>query len=71
MINIYSNIIYKNNIAYKILDALSIQNFLNSNNTVNTKVLGMYVHEKNGDHVLQVENQFLICETIEDAKIIE
>ena len=46
MINIYSNIIYKNNIAYKILDAVSIQNFLNSNNTVNTKLYKMsaYLH---------------------------
>ena len=70
MINLYSNIIYKNDIAYKILEAVNIQNFLNSNNTVNTKVLGMYVHEKNGDHVLQVENEFLICETIEEAQII-
>lgn len=71
MVNIHSNIIYKNNTAYKILDVVSIQNFLNSNNTVNSKVLGMYVHEKNGDHVLSVDNQFLICETIEEAKIIE
>ena len=70
MINLYSNIIYKNDIAYKILEAVNIQNFLNSNNTINTKVLGMYVHEKNGDHVLQVENEFLICETIEEAQII-
>jgi|TARA_B110000908_G_C10100227_1_gene378215 hypothetical protein len=70
MINLYSNIIYKNDIAYKILEAVNIQNFLNSNNTVNTKVLGMYVHEKNGDHVLQVENEFLICETIEEAQIV-
>ena len=70
MINLYSNIIYKNDITYKILEAVNIQNFLNSNNTVNTKVLGMYVHEKNGDHVLQVENEFLICETIEEAQII-
>ena len=71
MVNIYSNIIYKNSIAYKILNTVGIYNFLNSNNSVNTKILGMYVHEKGGDHVLQVENQFLICETIEDAKIIE
>jgi|TARA_R110000744_G_scaffold110260_1_gene208083 hypothetical protein len=70
MINLYSNIIYKNDIAYKVLEAVNIQNFLNSNNTVNTKVLGMYVHEKNGDHVLQVENEFLICETIEEAQIV-
>lgn len=68
---LYSNIIYKDNNAYKILDVVSINNFLNSNNSINQKVLGMYVHEKGGDHVLQRDHQFLICETIQEAKIIE
>jgi len=68
---LYSNIIYKDNIAYQILDIISIHNFLNSNNSINQKVLGLYVHEKGGDHVLQRENKFLICKTIEEAKIIE
>tara|TARA_Y100000385_G_scaffold287485_1_gene351853 strand:- start:850 stop:1041 length:192 start_codon:yes stop_codon:yes gene_type:complete len=63
-------VIYKNNNAYKILDVIKVHNFLNSNNSINQKVLGMYVHEKGGDHVLQVENEFLICETIEEAQII-
>lgn len=68
---LYSNIIYKDNIAYQILDIINVHNFLNSNNSVNQKVLGLYVHEKGGDHVLQRENKFLICKTIEEAKIIE
>ena len=68
--SLYSNVIYKNNNAYKILDVIKVHNFLNSNNSINQKVLGMYVHEKGGDHVLQVENEFLICETIEEAQII-
>lgn len=66
---LYSNIIYKDNVAYQILDIISVHNFLNSNNSVNQKVLGMYVHEKGGDHVLQRDNKFLICQTIEEAKI--
>lgn len=69
--SLYSNIIYKDNTAYKILDIIAIHNFLNKDNSVNQRVLGMYVHEKGGDHVLQRNHQFLICETIEDAQIIE
>ncbi len=67
----YSNIIYNNNIPYKIIDTITIDHFLNSDNTINRHVLGMYVHEKGADHVLQRDNQLLICETIEDAQIIE
>ena len=67
---LYSNIIYKDNIAYQILDIINVHNFLNSNNSVNQIVLGMYVHEKGGDHVLQRDNKFLICKTIEEAKVI-
>ena len=37
-------------------------NFINSDNSVNQRVLGMYVHYKGGDHVLQRGNKFLICE---------
>jgi len=68
---LYSNIIYKNGIAYQILDIVNIHNFLNSNDTVNQKVLGMYVHEKGGDHVLQRDNKFLICQIIEEATVVE
>jgi len=68
---LYSNIVYNNNIAYKILDIVNVHSFLNSDNSINQKVLGLYVHEKNGDHVLQRDGKFLICETIEEAIIIK
>jgi hypothetical protein len=68
---LYSNIIYNNGIAYKILNIINVHNFLNRDNSVNKQVLGLYVHEKGGDHVLQRDHQFLICETIEDAQVIE
>ena len=68
---LYSNIIYNNGIAYKILDIINVHNFLNRDNSVNKQVLGLYVHEKGGDHVLQRDHQFIICETIEDAQVIE
>jgi hypothetical protein len=67
---LHSNIVYNDNIAYKVLDIISIEHFLNKNKTVNKQVLGLYVHEKGGDHVLQRQNKFLICETIEEATIV-
>jgi hypothetical protein len=68
--NLYSNIIRNGDKAYKVLNVIPIYNFLNSDNTVNKQILGLYVDEKNGDHVLKQDNNFLICETIEEAQII-
>lgn len=68
---LYSNIVYNGDKAYKILDIVSIHNFTNKDGNVNKQVLGMYVSEKKGDHVLQRQNKFLICETIEEATIIK
>ena len=65
------NIEYKNGNAYKVLDEISIHNFLNKDNSVNQKVLGLYVNQVGGNHVLQKESKFLICETIEEVTIIQ
>lgn len=64
------NILYKGDKAYKILNEVFIHNFLNKDNTVNQKVLGMYVNELGGNHVLQKNNTFLICTEIEEAIVI-
>jgi hypothetical protein len=66
-----SNIIYNGDKAYKILDIIPIHQFQNKNQTINKQVLGLYVNEKKGDHVLQRDGKFLICETIQEATIIE
>lgn len=68
--NLYSNIIYSKGIAYKVLKSIYIHHFLNKNKSINKQVLGMYVNEIGGDHVLQQNDQFLICETIQEANII-
>jgi len=68
---LYSNIIYNNGIAYKIIDIISIHQFANKDNSINKQILGMYVHEKGGNHVLQRNDKFLICETIEEATVIK
>ena len=41
--------------------------FANKNGSINQQVLGIYVHEKGGDRVLQREGKFLICKTIEET----
>lgn len=68
---LHSNIVYNGDKAYKILDIVSIHNFTNKDGSINKQVLGMYVSEKKGDHVLQRQNKFLICETIEEATILK
>ena len=66
----YYNVIYNKDRAYKILRVIPIHNFLNKNQSLNQKVLGLYVNEIGGNHVLQNHNNFIICQEIEDAQII-
>lgn len=67
----YKNVIYNGDKGYNILDVVPISNFKNSDGNTNKQVLGLYVNEKGGDHVLQKQNKFLICKEIEEATIIE
>ena len=67
--NLHSNVIYNGNKAYKILKAVAMHQFLNKDDSVNRKVLGLYVNEIGGNHVLQHNSKFLICEEIEEAII--
>tara|TARA_B110000483_G_scaffold234153_1_gene303838 strand:+ start:1332 stop:1544 length:213 start_codon:yes stop_codon:yes gene_type:complete len=68
---LYSNVVYNNGVAYKILNIVAMHNFADKRGNINKQVLGMYVNENGGDHVLQRNNKFLICETIQEATIIE
>lgn len=42
-----------------------------NSNTVNEKLLGLWVDYLNGDRVINKDNKFLICRTIEEAQILE
>jgi hypothetical protein len=42
-----------------------------NSNRVNEKLLGLWVDHLNGDRVINKDNKFLICRTIEEAQIIE
>ena len=64
------NIIYKGGEALEILDEIAIHMFQNRDNSINQRVLGMYVHQKGADRVVQRDNKLLICKTIEEAQII-
>ena len=64
------NIIYADNNAYEVLTEVNVHMLLKKNNTINEKVLGMYVHEWGGDKVMKKEGKLLICKTIEEAKTI-
>ena len=66
----YRDVIYNQDKGYKIIDIIPKSNFLNSNDTINTRVLGLYVNQKGGNHVLERGNHLLICEKIEEAVIV-
>ena len=44
--------------------------FVDKNNQVNRKLLGLWVSHLEGDKVIQNNNQFSICQLIEEAKIL-
>jgi len=64
------NIIYKDGLAFEILKEISAHMFTNRDGSINQQVLGMYVNDWDGDRVLQREDKFLICRTIEEAQVI-
>lgn len=67
----YRNIIYNGNKCYSILNVIPVSNFKNSDGNINKRVLGMYVNEVGGNHVLQKQNNILICKEVEEAEIVE
>tara|TARA_B110000046_G_scaffold86269_1_gene94358 strand:+ start:1458 stop:1670 length:213 start_codon:yes stop_codon:yes gene_type:complete len=64
-------LITKGEEIYEILKSVSAHMFTNKNGSINQQVLGMYVHNYNGDKVLQREGKFLICKTVEEVQYEE
>ncbi len=60
-------LITKGESMYEIINSVNAYMFANKNGSINQQVLGIYVHEKGGDKVLQREGKFLICKTIEET----
>ena len=67
----YNKTIIRNNIPYDILYRFNKSTFQNKDNTINKKVLGMFVAETGADKVMEVNNQLLICKETEDANYEE
>lgn len=64
------NIVYKDGLAFEILKEISAHMFANKDGSINQQILGMYVNDWEGDRVLQREDKFLICRTIEEAQTV-
>ncbi len=65
-----SKVIFNEGINYEVLSEIKSNLFLNSDGSMNRKVLGLYVHERGGNKVLLKEDKLLVCKEIEDAIII-
>ncbi len=59
-------LITKGDTTYEIVNTVNAHMFANSDGSINQQVLGQYVHECDGDRVLQREGKFLICKQIEE-----
>lgn len=66
--NLYPNVISRDNNTYEILRAINKSMFTNRDGSINKRVLGLYVAEFKADRVLEVKGKFLICKEIEDAQ---
>ena len=72
----YENIFYNNGKAYKILRKIKEHNLDprpyggKDNHQNRMKILMCWRDELNADHLMKVGDRFLLCQIIEDAKII-
>ena len=64
-------LITKGEIMYEIVKSVNAHMFANKDGSINQQVLGMYVHDHDGDRVLQREGKFLIFKIVEEAIIID
>jgi hypothetical protein len=69
----YLNSIYVGDVMLEILREFNPNYFVTekNSNTVNQKLLGIWVDHLGGDRVIHTNDKFLICRTIEEAQIIE
>mgnify|MGYP000205214037 FL=1 len=61
---------YVNDIGYIVKNEIS-KHMFTQNNQVRFDWVQMYRDEMNYDHVLQNDNVFFFCETIEEVEVIE
>ena len=59
---------YNNDTYYVVLRELKVHQVSNSNGSINMEVLKAWRDYLNGDHVLRVNDSYLICETVEEPE---
>tara|TARA_R110000803_G_scaffold23343_2_gene57381 strand:- start:1808 stop:2026 length:219 start_codon:yes stop_codon:yes gene_type:complete len=64
-------LITKDDKLYEVVKSINPNMFTNKDGSINQQILGMYVHDNNGDRVLQAEGKFLICKQVEEATIVD
>jgi hypothetical protein len=69
----YLNAIYVGDDLLEVLRVFNPSYFFTDkgSNRVNEKLLGLWVDHLMGDRVINKDNKFLICRTIEEAQIVE
>ena len=63
-------LIKKDGNLYEIIESIPRSNFTNKDQSLNGKVIGLYVKQIGADRVLDRENQVLFCKQIEEAIIL-
>jgi len=63
-------LITRDEIVYEVVDIINYNHFKNSDGSINQQVLGKYVHDRDGNRVLQRDDKFLICKPVEEATIL-
>ena len=59
---------YNNDTYYVVLRELKVHQVNNSNGSINMEVLKAWRDYLNGDHVLRVNDSYLICETVDEPE---
>lgn len=59
---------YNNDTYYVVLRELKTHQVSNSNGSINMEVLKAWRDYLNGDHVLRVNDSYLICETVDEPE---
>ena len=60
-----------NDTWYQIIRKIAIHNFTDKDGKVNLDFLKEYRNFLGGDHVLSFQNEYWICQTVQDAELIQ
>ena len=64
-------IFYHNDTYYVVLRKLKVHSVSNSNGVINMDALKAWRDYVGADHVLRQNDEYLLCETVKDAQLVE